>query len=71
MSETKQVKRDYNYEFFLRNKEKIYQKNKEKINCDLCNKKVNRGSYYSHKKSRNHILNMELYNLKNKDSHKI
>ena len=45
--------------YYSVHKEKINEKQKEKINCEICDVKINRCNISHHRKSKLHIKNLE------------
>ena len=55
--------KDYNYDYYQKHKEDIYQHRKRKVECIYCNKKLSYESLYLHNKTVKHKTNEELYKL--------
>lgn len=57
---------EYYKEYFLKNREELYQKRKDKkFFCRACNKEYTYECRYLHLRTKKHLQAQELYNLKN------
>lgn len=59
--------KEYNYKYYIKNKEKIYENRKRKVECIYCKKVLSYESLFLHNKTVKHKTNEELYKLKNPD----
>lgn len=56
--ENKERLSQYAKEKYLKNKEKILENIRQKINCEICNCEINKGELSRHKKSKKHLNNL-------------
>ena len=54
--------KEYQKEYYEKNKDKIKQAVKSQVSCDICDKTMSRCNYYSHIKTKIHKKNFEKQN---------
>ena len=60
--------KEYNAEYFKKNKETLYQNRKnKKWFCDYCNRTYTYECKYLHLQTKKHLIMKELHNLKNQE----
>lgn len=55
---------EYNYNYFIKNRERLYELRKIKKLCEICNKEYTKETMVGHLKSKKHLLTKELIELK-------
>jgi hypothetical protein len=65
---TEDMKKIYNERYYNKKKDKLLEKAKEKVYCEICDAYINKSSYLRHLKSSKHKLKEQICILANPSS---